>query len=219
MWATGHAGPVTAITLLPGGRVASASLDGTLVVWHAPTGARLHTTRVGAPVTAMTRGGDYLLAGTSGGRVAAYSLPASCVHVLSFDATTPAPVSALHMHDDTMRLAIGGGDGGLRLWDFQGGAPLAAVAAAHDAGVVAVQGDGCKVVTAGGDGAVKVWSAVSGELWYAVVGFGAGLGGLSYEGGALVADGTAGCCLVHQFDADGAPPLPPLPPSGPGPLL
>lgn len=219
MWATGHDAPVTAIALLPGGRVASASLDGTVVVWHAPTGERLHTVRVGGAVTAMTLGGDYLLAGTDTGRVAAYSLTASCVHVLSFDATTPAAVSALHMHDDTMRLAIGGSDGSLRLWDFQGGALVSAVGGAHDQVVVALQGDAHKVVSAGADGAVKVWSAVSGELWYAVVGFSSDLGGVSYEGRVLVADGTAGCCLIHEFDGDGPSPLPPLPPSGQGPLL
>lgn len=219
MWATGHDAPVTAIALLPGGRVASASLDGTIVVWHAPTGERLHTVRVGGAVTAMTLGGDYLLAGTDTGRVAAYSLTASCVHVLSFDATTPAAVSALHMHDDTMRLAIGGSDGSLRLWDFQGGALVSAVGGAHDQVVVALQGDAHKVVSAGADGAVKVWSAVSGELWYAVVGFSSDLGAVSYEGRVLVADGTAGCCLIHEFDGDGPSPLPPLPPSGQGPLL
>lgn len=219
MWATGHDAPVTAIALLPGGRVASSSLDGTMVVWHAPTGARLHTVRVGGAVTAMTLGGDYLLAGTDTGRVTAYSLTASCVHVLSFDATTPAAVSALHMHGDTMRLAIGGSDGSLRLWDFQGGALVSAVGGAHDQVVVALQGDAHKVVSAGADGAVKVWSAVSGELWYAVVGFSTDLGGVSYEGRVLVADGTAGCCLIHEFDADGPSPLPPLPPSGQGPML
>lgn len=220
MWATGHTAAVTAIALLPGGRVASSSLDGTVCVWHAPTGALLHTVRVGAPVTAMTLGGDYLLAGTDAGRVAAFSLTASCVHVLSFDATTPAPVASLHMHDDTMRLSIGGGDGSLRLWDFQEGTLLSAVHGAHDAAVVSLQGDAYKVVSAGADGAVKVWSAVSGELWYAVVGFSEGLGSLSYEGRVLVADGTAGVLLIHEFDVAAPPPLPPLPPSsGPGPLL
>lgn len=214
MWATGHDARVTAIALLPGGRVASASLDGTVVVWHAPTGSRLHTVRVGGAVTAMTLGGDYLLAGTDTGRVTAYSLTASCVHVLSFDATTPAAVSALHMHDDTMRLAIGGSDGSLRLWDFQEGSLVSAVGGAHDHVVVALQGDAHKVVSAGADGAVKVWSAVSGELWYAVVGFSSDLGSVSYEGRVLVADGTAGCCLIHEFDGDGPSPLPPLPPSG-----
>ena len=170
---------------------------------------------VGAPVCCLQRAGRYTAAGLADGRVLvwagaagegdaaaaplltrqilafqAHAAPVLCLQLLSADADAAEPAS---------RLATGGGDGVVCVWDLAaGGAPVRRLTA-HRAPVTCLQADGSKLVSGGRDGAIRVFDLVSGQQRFAIGGHTAYLDALQFEGGRLIASGTNNLVMLHDF--------------------
>jgi WD40 repeat protein/tRNA A-37 threonylcarbamoyl transferase component Bud32 len=138
---TGHRGEVFAVVYSPDGkRLASGGADGTIWVREADTGQPLlrlwaHSTR-----SVYTEAPDQAGHNVQGTTVLAYS-------------------------PDSARLASGGADGMIRLWNANSGEPLKTIRA-HDSTVtgVAFSPDGLLLASSSWDKSVKIWEAATGTL-------------------------------------------------------
>ncbi len=132
----GHSDSVTSVAFSPSGlRLASASHDGTVKVWDAATGQMIHSLQAHGPVTAQHRR-TLLRAGDS----VAFS-------------------------PDGHRLASGGEDQTVKIWDADNGQEIRTLKG-HSDGVwsMAFSPDGRQLATASNDGTVKVWDAATGQM-------------------------------------------------------
>ena len=74
--------------------------------------------------------------------------------------------------------------------------------AGHEGAVVAVQADDTKLVSASIDGSVRCWDLKTGSQLFALDGHSRQINSLHFEGPLLVADGTGGNVVVHDFSGD-----------------
>jgi WD40 repeat protein len=158
----GHQGPVTAVAMLPDGRVVSGSGDNTLRVWDVESGQTLAT----------LAGNDGLVAAVAvlpGGRVVSGSTGGT---LQAWDVERGQALATLVGHRDTAwamavlpdcRVVSGSADETLQVWDVERGQPLAALTG-HQGMVsaVAVLPDG-RVISGSADRTLRVWDVESGQ--------------------------------------------------------
>jgi WD40 repeat protein/serine/threonine protein kinase len=145
----GHAGAVESVAFSPDGqRLASGSFDGTVKIWDSPTGNEL-----------LSLKGDAHRVWVAG--------------VLSGDAHRVwiAGVLSVAFSPDGQRLASGGEDHTLKIWDVGTGKALLSLKG-HGAGVssVAFSPDGQRLASGSFDGTVKIWDSATGKELFSLKG-------------------------------------------------
>lgn len=152
-----HAAPVVAIALSPDARlVATASLDGSLRLWHADGTAATGPLRHGrGAVTSVAffPDGKHLVSGGEDGTARLWDLRGRPGPVLQHGAA----LRVVLVSPDGRKLLTGGADGRARLWDGDSGGALAIMPHAAPVGSAAFSRDGALVATASDDHLARVW--------------------------------------------------------------
>jgi WD40 repeat protein/DNA-binding SARP family transcriptional activator len=140
-----------------GGRIATTSLDETLVIWDATTGARLWTVRLPHPprIPAFSRDGTVLAASTLDGTVWVWEIGGD-EPILELG-PTPGTIQQrnLEFSPDDRRLAVATGNGA-EVWDTETGTLVAHVAEEEYTFDVGFTPDGGLLLTSGENG-VTIW--------------------------------------------------------------
>ena len=200
-----HRGYCYAAVFSPDGlRLATAGLDGAVIVWTPGVWARERTLRVGGePVTSLAFGAGGRLVG--GGPSGAWTWDRDGEE----RPLAGHPLGAAAVAARGARAATAGYDGAIRLWDLETGKLLRAFEGhAGGAFAVAFHPRGRGLVSAGADGTIRAWptwhdqppvrlQAVERVEVRALV----------YAGDHIVAAGRSG---VLAWDAESGRPLPPL---------
>jgi WD40 repeat protein len=168
-WLTfaGHSEVVFDVAYDPEGiRLASASWDGTIVIWNALTGSRLVTLdghRAEVTAVGFSPDGERLVTSSFDGMLKLWD---------SFDGGELLSINAhpSRIHDvifdgEGKRLASAGEDGIIKIWDASSGVELLSwVGSSRLINRIAFSPDGERIASAGGDGTAKIWGASTGEM-------------------------------------------------------
>jgi WD40 repeat protein len=159
--------------------------------------------------------GHVIIAGEGGNIVVVET--ATRIVVLSFQGHE-GWVRSVAVSADGSRLASGGDDGTVRVWDAVSGVAVGEPLRGHEGGVrsVALNADGSRVVSGGLDATVRVWDVASGvEVWEPLRGHdkgvylvavsedGANIFSGSFGGTALVWNTTGGTVVSDQLRGNG----------------
>jgi WD40 repeat protein/serine/threonine protein kinase len=155
----GHRRPVSALTVLPDGRLVSASTDDAIYIWPAdPERARVSLAEIPGTVTALASlPGGRLLGGDDTSYV--------------WDVNTGELVATLEGHEETVtalgvladgRVVVGDHDE-LRVWDTRTGQLLASFASGHGAITALLALPDGRVVCGAQDGTLRMWDLDSGS--------------------------------------------------------
>ncbi len=163
---SGHKSSVQDLAFDPEGeRLASASLDGTVIVWNALSGKKLLTLtghKAAIYGVAFSPDGKLLATGHVDGKAIVHDLSSGQI-VLTLNGHTAA-VHDLVFSPDGFRLVTVDSDGKAAVWEVPSGRELRTLTA-HTTAIncVAFSPDGKRLATAGREGMVKVWDALSGK--------------------------------------------------------
>jgi WD40 repeat protein len=185
---SGHASTVTALAMLPGGRLASGAHDRTIKIWDPATG-QLKATLEGHS------GSVYSLAVLPGGRLAS---GAGDRTIKLWDPATGQLQATLEGHSDSVlalavlpggRLASGAFDGTIKLWDPASG-QLQATLEGHSGPVRALAVlPGGRLASGADDRTIKLWDPASGQLQATLEGHSGGVWALAVLPGGRLASG------------------------------
>ncbi|MFG2088981.1 MULTISPECIES: helix-turn-helix domain-containing protein [unclassified Spirillospora] len=161
-----HPGPVTAVTYLGPGLLATAASDGTARIWDVP-GPVIEGPDGGVYTAALSRDGRVLALAGAGGTARLWSVadprhPAPLGPVIERAAGSGTASGAAALSPDAATLAIGTRGGATRLWDVRSPARPTAIPAALTGPDDLVQGltfspDGRLLAVASNDGKVYLW--------------------------------------------------------------
>jgi len=191
---TGHRDCVMAVTFSPDSRyLASASFDGTAIIWEAGSGRRLrslvgHTDSVTA--VAFGSDGGVLATGSFDGTAKLWEV-ATGDELMTLSGHTDW-VMGLAFHPDSAWLATGSFDGTSKLWDLRTGREVRSFEG-HRGGInaVAISPDGRLLATASEDRTVKIWDLFSGEEQKTIAGHKDAVRGVAFSpDGSLLATGS-----------------------------
>ncbi len=166
----GHAGPVTGLAFLDGGKLVSASEDKTLRSWNVVDGAELAKLETPAPATSLvTLPGGQLATGHADNVIRRWTLSAEAGSEI-----TPAgeiaghtgPVTCLALlAAEKPQLVSGSADGSLRVWNLEDNKQVREITHGAAVAAVAARPDGKQLASAGADNQIKLWNAADGAAW------------------------------------------------------
>jgi WD40 repeat protein/serine/threonine protein kinase len=214
----GHQGFVTGAEFSPDGRrAATASADGTGAVWDAASGRRIATLRghrQGVLSAAFSPEGDRVLTASRDGTARLWEAATGKEIAVFGGNPSDFALEAAWSPDGRRVLTFGdipwptqSGMSALRVWDSQGGAPLA-VFSGHEAriGKARFRPDGKRILTVSADQSARFWNPETGEQIEMRHDFGVELtdAAFSSDGRLVAVAGTDGKAHIWD-DASGKP--------------
>ncbi len=163
----GHPGAVAALTFAPGGRVLASGGDDCVVrLWDvASARERLCLTGHEAPISALVVNveGNILISADVNGEIKLWDLAAgSVLHSLR----QPGGTLSLAIACDGEKLAAGGRDGSIRVWNIATMQELSVLRCyGRDVNALAFTSDARTLASGGPDGVVRFWETASWKEW------------------------------------------------------
>lgn len=206
-----HGATVSGVHWPGGGRAYSCGTDGRVCAWAVPEtlprGAgnpecqlrELQSLKMPRPILSMSTCEGYAALGLSDGTIRFCSL-SPLREILSFEAHDTA-VSAVELISPSQLLS-GDADGAVALWrldETEEGGRRAVHFKGHTGAVVALQGDGDKVVSAARDGTIRVWDVEEKRARFTLQGFTMYIGSLYVDASRLIADGANNAIICLDF--------------------
>jgi WD40 repeat protein len=183
-----------------GTRLASASWDGTVIIWSALTGSRLLTLdghRAEVTAVDFTPNGERLISSSFDGSLKLWnSLDGE--ELLSIEAH-PSKIHDVTFDLQGSRFASAGEDGTIKIWDAASGRELLSWAGGSRLiNRLAFSPHGERIASAGADGTATIWDASTGEMLLRLSGHDAEVLNVSFspDGGRLVSAGGDGLAKV-----------------------
>ncbi|BBZ46475.1 nSTAND1 domain-containing NTPase [Mycobacterium parmense] len=162
----GHAGPVTSVAMGPGGsRIASAGVDGAVVLWDPYTGTQIKKMPGSAGVitrVAFEHAGDTVVSGSADGKIRLWNTTSDAVGILD----SRLPITAIAVSPDDHLLASAAIDGQVTLWELPSGRPRPLENKDHAIVFdVAFSPRGDRLASGGVTGSVRLWDLDGHEVW------------------------------------------------------
>ncbi len=164
-WASGHGGPVNACAFAPDGQtILSASIDKSLKIWDAKSGAAImtlngHTNWVNA--CAFAPDGQTILSASHDKSLKIWDAKSGAA-IMTLNGHAGA-VRACAFAPDGQTILSASADNALKIWDAKSGAEIMTLDGHADAvWACAFAPDGRTILSASADNALKIWDAKSG---------------------------------------------------------